>query len=213
MKRIGLISDTHGYLDPRLVELLADVDEIWHAGDIGTLEVLRQLQSIKPVRAVWGNADGASIRHALNPAPRVVFDADESTPTTETPKTDPFDPWPNPFAEGAANEVSKSKGEALPPDMLRFTVEGMDVLMTHIGGYPNRYAAKVKKVMIANPPDIFVAGHSHILKVIFDPRYNALHLNPGACGHYGIHTVRSALFFSIDGGEVKDMQVVDLGTK
>ncbi len=185
MRRIGLISDTHGYLDPRLLDLLADVDEVWHAGDIGSLDVLEALRGFKPLRAVWGNADGADVRHAVDPRPRFVFDADD------------------PSASARAAEEAQL-------GMSRFDVEGVSVLMTHIGGYPGRYSPKVLAQMRERPPMLMVAGHSHILRVIYDKKYACLHLNPGACGHYGIHAVRTALKFAIDGTDIKDMQILEL---
>lgn len=185
MRRVGLISDTHGYLDPRLLDLFADVDEVWHAGDIGSLDVLEALRGFKPLRAVWGNADGADVRHAVDPRPRFVFDADD------------------PSASARAAEEARL-------GMLRFEVEGVSVLMTHIGGYPGRYSPKVLAQMRECPPRLMVAGHSHILRIIYDKKYACLHLNPGACGHYGIHTVRTALKFVIDGGKVMDMQILEL---
>ncbi len=184
MTRIGLISDTHGYLDPRVLEFLSDVDEIWHAGDIGSMDVLEQLRRYKPTRAVWGNADGHDIRMAVDPRPRFVFNAD-----------------------GAKDD----EAEEAKLGILRFSVEGVSVLMTHIGGYPGRYAAKVAAEMRRCPPRLMVAGHSHILRVIYDKRYDCLHVNPGACGHYGIHGVRTALRFVIDGTEVRDMEIWEVG--
>lgn len=162
--KIGLISDTHGFLDARLLELFADCDEVWHAGDIGSMAVLNTLKSFKPLRAVYGNIDDAEMRYNVN-------------------------------------------------EMERFTVEGVDVLMMHIGGYPGKYSAKALISFAKNPPKLFVCGHSHILKVIYDKQYQCLHLNPGACGHFGFHLVRTALRFSIENGEVKDMEVIELGER
>lgn len=164
MTRIGLISDTHSYLDPKLLELLSECDEIWHAGDIGDISVLTQLQEFKPLRAVYGNIDDYRIRAELK--------------HTE-----------------------------------RFVCDGVDVMMTHIGGYPGKYSKEVLGVMQYNPPQICVAGHSHILKVIFDKKYNSLHLNPGACGRYGFHNVRTALRFTLDAGNISDMEIIELGNK
>ncbi len=158
MKRIGLISDTHTCFDDTLRHFLRDVDEVWHAGDIGSLAVADQIAAFKPLRAVWGNIDGAECRRAF----------------------------------------SKD---------LFFECEGVSVLMTHIGGYPSRYSPEAIHRIVALRPRIFVAGHSHILKVINDPQYDLLHLNPGAAGNYGIHKVRSALRFCIDNGRIFDMEV------
>ncbi|MCQ2226533.1 MAG: metallophosphatase family protein [Bacteroidales bacterium] len=162
--KIGLISDTHGYLDPRLFELFADCDEIWHSGDIGSIDVLNALRRFKPTRAVYGNIDGGEVRF--------------STPAVE-----------------------------------RFEVGGMDIMMMHIGGYPGNYSPQALSEMMKKPPQIFVAGHSHILKVIYDKKYNCLHLNPGACGRYGFHLVRTALRFEIADGEVRNMEVIELGKR
>ncbi|TCO07317.1 metallophosphoesterase family protein [Natronoflexus pectinivorans] len=161
MKRIGLISDTHSWLDPRLFELFKDVDEIWHAGDIGCEEVLDQLESFKTVRAVYGNIDGAELRQRI-------------------------------------------------PELQRFTVEGIDVMMTHIGGYPGKYSPKLKRLIYSNPPKLFVCGHSHILKVMNDSSLNLLHVNPGAAGKYGFHLVRTAIRFVLDEGNIRDMEVIEL---
>lgn len=183
MKRIGLISDTHGFLDPRLFDLLSDVDEIWHAGDIGSLDIVKRLQAFKPLRAVWGNADSREIQMAVDPRPRFVFNADGT---------------PAPDAEDARQGI------------LQFSVEDVNILMTHIGGYPGHYATKVLARLKTSHPQIIVAGHSHILRVIYDKKYQCLHLNPGACGLYGIQTVRTALRFSIDGSDIRDMQIIEL---
>lgn len=183
MKKIGLISDTHGYLDPRLLDLLQDVDELWHAGDIGSLDVLQQLRDFKPLRAVWGNADGNDIRTAIDPRPRYVYSSDNSATT---------------------NAQQARQG------ILRFSVEDITVLMTHIGGYPGHYSLKVINELRNDPPTIMVAGHSHILRVIYDKKYHCLHLNPGACGHYGIQGVRTALRFTIDASNIKDMEIIEL---
>lgn len=164
MTRIGLISDTHSFLDTKLLELLADCDELWHAGDLGDIAVLNHLRQIKPLRAVWGNIDDYRIRA----------------------------------------ELSQTE---------RFVCDGVDVMMTHIGGYPGHYQPAVQRVMQFNPPQIFVAGHSHILKVMFDKKYNCLHLNPGACGRYGFHAVRTALRFTLDYGNISNMDIVELGHK
>jgi len=164
MKRIGLLSDTHSFFDPRFFELFKDVDEIWHAGDIGDRKVLEQIESFKPFRAVYGNIDGADIRRELR------------------------------------------KDE-------RFFCEDVDVWMTHIGGYPGRYDRSVKKKITENPPKLFICGHSHILKVIYDKKLDLLHVNPGAAGRYGFHKVRTAVRFVIDGANIKDLEVIELENK
>lgn len=185
MRRIGLISDTHGFLDPRVLELFADVDEVWHAGDIGSVAVLEQLRAFRPLRAVWGNADGRDVRLLLDSSPRVIYDEDAPD----------ADPMPDTMARDG---------------IVRFTVEGVDVVMTHIGGYPGRYAKAIGQIMKSNPPSLFVAGHSHILKVMYDDKHDCLHLNPGACGRYGIHAVRTCLTFTLCDGNIADMQVIEL---
>ncbi|MBS2098638.1 metallophosphoesterase family protein [Carboxylicivirga linearis] len=164
MKRIGLLSDTHSYFDARFKELFKDVDEIWHAGDLGDIKVLDEMRNFKPVRAIWGNIDGNNIRQELN-------------------------------------------------EVLEFSCEDVSVYMIHIGGYPGKYEKHVKADLIRKKPQIFVSGHSHILKVMYDKTLDVLHLNPGAAGRSGFHSVRTALRFTIDGKEIKDMEVIELGPK
>ena len=164
MPRIGLLSDTHSYLDDKVFDHFAECDEIWHAGDVGDATVLDRLEAFKPLRAVYGNIDTTEIR--------------ERAPL---------------------NQV--------------FTVGGMKVLMTHIGGYPGRYTPRVRKLLDEEQPNVYVCGHSHILKVIMDKKRQCLHLNPGACGKHGFHKVRTLLRFSISGGRVADMEVVELGNR
>ncbi len=165
MTRICLLSDTHGFLDPAVMPWLAACDEVWHAGDIGDLRVLRQLQDAgKTLRAVFGNIDGREVRAETH-------------------------------------------------DVLAWDVERRKVLMVHIGGYPGKYPASVRRLVESNAPDIFVCGHSHILKVMYDDRYHMLALNPGACGKSGFHVVRTLLQFTIDGLDIRDMSVVELGTR
>lgn len=164
MKRIGLLSDTHSYFDTRFLELFKDVDEIWHAGDIGDIKVLDELRRFKPVIAVYGNIDGSLIRQEIT-------------------------------------------------EILEFECERVKVFMIHIGGYPGKYDKRVKKQLIKKQPGLFISGHSHILKVIYDKELELLHLNPGAAGLSGFHAVRTALRFTIDGPNVKDMEVIELGPK
>jgi putative phosphoesterase len=164
MTRIGLISDTHNYFDPRFYDLFSNVDQIWHAGDVGDERVIDAISGFKPYKAVYGNIDGTPVRSLL-------------------------------------------------PEHNRFMCEDVDVWITHIGGYPGKYAPGVVQVMKSNPPKLFIAGHSHILKVIFDDKYNCLHMNPGACGLSGFHTVRTALRFAIDGKDIKDLEVIELGVR
>jgi putative phosphoesterase len=164
MRRIGLLSDTHGYLDERILLYLSECDEIWHAGDIGNLEIAQTLSKLKPFKAVYGNADGNHIR--------IEF-----------------------------------------PQNLRFKCEELDVWMTHIGGYPKHYAAEIKKELIANPPKLFITGHSHILKVIYDDKFGMLYINPGAVGIQGFHQVRTLVRFTVDIENIKDLEVVELGQR
>lgn len=161
MKRIGLLSDTHSWWDERYKKYFDQCDEIWHTGDIGSMELAEKFEAFKPFRAVYGNIDGQDLRSAY-------------------------------------------------PEFLRFEMEGVDVLMTHIGGYPGKYAPKVKTIMDIRPPKLFISGHSHILKVMYDRKYNCLHINPGAAGNYGFHTVRTLICFTIDGKDIKDLEVVEL---
>lgn len=162
MKRIGLLSDTHGWLDPRLRAHFSACDEIWHAGDIGTGGVTDALKSWKPLRAVHGNIDGTALRADF-------------------------------------------------PENLRFTLEGVDVWITHIGGRPPRYDPAVRAALKDNPPALFICGHSHICMVKYDSALNMLYMNPGAAGRHGWHKVRTALRFAMDNGKLKDLEVIELG--
>jgi putative phosphoesterase len=161
---IGLISDTHGELDPALFTYFAGCDEVWHAGDLGGIDVLRSLEAFKPLRAVYGNIDGTDVRAVL-PA-EIVWDCD-----------------------------------------------GVKVYMTHIGGYPGHYDRAAKAALIQHRPDLFICGHSHILKVMRDPALGLLHMNPGSCGHYGWHKVRTGLRFAIDGGRISAVEAIELGRR
>ncbi len=164
MKKIGLLSDTHSSLPESVFKYFADVDEIWHAGDIGTLGLIEKLEDFKPTKAVYGNIDTKELRFIY-------------------------------------------------PENLRFDCEGVDVLLTHIGGYPGRYNQRVTKIFDENPPGLFICGHSHILKVMMDKKYNFLHINPGACGNIGIHQVKTVIRFAIDMGKIEDLEVVELGSR
>lgn len=164
MTSIGLISDTHGYLDEAVFRHFEQCDEIWHAGDFGTVALAAALQGFRPVRGVYGNIDGADIREQF-------------------------------------------------PEVLRFCCEETEVVMTHIGGYPGRYAPSIKKELSENPPRLFISGHSHILKIIFDEKLQCLHMNPGAAGRQGWHKVRTLIRFRIDGKQIRDCEVVELGKK
>ncbi len=158
MKKIGIISDTHGTFDERLREFLKDVDEIWHAGDIGSLELADRIAAFKPLRAVCGNIDGGVTRRVY-------------------------------------------------PPFLSFECEGVRVLMTHIGGYPRHYDPRAVQQIQALHPKLFIAGHSHILKVMYDPVYELLAVNPGAAGEFGFQKVRTAIRLTFDAGEMHDMEV------
>lgn len=164
MTRIGLISDTHSYLDEAVFKHFDQCDEVWHIGDFGTAELAEQLKAFKPLKGVYGNIDGQDIRLEF-------------------------------------------------PERLRFKCEEVDVLMIHIGGYPGRYAPKIKEEMYSNPPLLFLSGHSHILKVIFDDKIKCLHMNPGAAGRVGWHKVRTLIRFVVDGKNMKNCEVIELGKK
>jgi len=161
MKKIGLLSDTHAYWDEKFAFYFSDCDEIWHAGDIGSEEVLNRLQLLKTVRAVYGNVDG----HLL---------------------------------------------QAICPKVLRFRLEEVDVLLTHIGGYPGKYNCEFHNELYNNSPKLLVCGHSHILKIMYDKHLQMLCINPGASGKYGFHQVRTLLRFTVDGAEIKNMEIIEL---
>lgn len=162
MKKIGLLSDTHGYWDEKFETYFASCDEIWHAGDIGSMELAARFEALKPFRAVYGNIDDYKTH--------VVY-----------------------------------------PQNLRFTIEKVEVLMTHIGGYPGRYDSSIRGQLLARPPKLFISGHSHILKVIYDKKLDCLHMNPGAAGKYGFHRVRTLLRFVLDEGDIKNLEVIEIG--
>ena len=164
MKKILLLSDTHGFIDEKILKHVRWADEVWHAGDIGDLSVTDTIAKIKPLKAVYGNIDGQEARKDF-------------------------------------------------PLHQQFMCEGMSVWMTHIGGYPGKYNPKIKEALQLNPPQIFICGHSHILKVQFDKNLNLLHLNPGAAGIHGFHEVRTMLRFAIENGKIKDMEIVELGAR
>lgn len=164
MKRIGLLSDTHGLLDERIFEHFATCDEVWHCGDIGSLEVVDKLLKFKPLRAVWGNIDGYDIRNQF-------------------------------------------------PQHNRFMCEGVKVWLTHIGGYPGKYDIAIRADIYRQPPKLFVCGHSHILKVKYDKTLDLLHINPGAAGKYGFHTVQTLVRFEIDGEKIQQLEVIELNKK
>lgn len=163
MKKIGILSDTHSCWDNRFAIHFKDCDEIWHAGDVGDIDVIRRLENVAPVvRAVRGNIDHGQV-------------------------------------------VRRCKEVEI------FTVEGVNVWMTHIGGYPGRYAPGVERQLLDNRIKLMVAGHSHILKVMPDPRLDLLHINPGAAGYHGWQKVRTLVRLTIDGSEMKELEVIELG--
>lgn len=162
--KILLLSDTHGYIDDLIIKYAKQADEIWHVGDIGIVSVTDYLKKIKPLRAVYGNIDGAEIRSEY--------------------------PLDN-----------------------RFVVGGVEVWMTHIGGYPNKYNVRIREMIKQNPPQLFISGHSHILKVQYDQKLNLLHMNPGAAGKHGFHQVRTMLRFEILDKEIKNLEVIELGKR
>ena len=161
MTRIGLLSDTHAFWDEKYLQYFESCDEIWHAGDIGSVEVAEKLAAFRPLRAVYGTIAGQELL-------------------------------------------------LLSPQVARFTVDGAEVLMKHIGGYPGNYDPSIKGSLLVRPPKLFISGHSHILKVKFDRTLNMLHINPGAAGLSGFHKVRTMVRFLIDNGEFKDLEVIEL---
>lgn len=163
MKKIGILSDTHSCWDDRFAIHFKGCDEIWHAGDVGDIDVIRRLENVAPVvRAVRGNIDHGQV-------------------------------------------VRRCK------EVEQFTVEGVNVWLTHIGGYPGRYAPGIERQLIDNRIKLMVAGHSHILKVMPDPRLDLLHINPGAAGYHGWQKVRTLVRLTIDGPEMKELEVIELG--
>ena len=160
MKKILLLSDTHSFIDNKILQYASEADEIWHAGDIGDLKVTDTLKNIKPLRAVFGNIDNAEARSEF-------------------------------------------------PLHNRFLCEQVDVWITHIGGYPGRYSAAVREELHANPPKLFITGHSHILKVQHDKKLGLLHMNPGAMGTHGFHKARTMLRFVISGNKIEQLEVIE----
>lgn len=164
MRHILLISDTHNFLDPLLFKHIGDADEVWHAGDIGQLDLCQRIEQQRPLKAVFGNADGTDIRQTY-------------------------------------------------PEDLVFDCENVKVLITHIGGYPGRYTARATTLLRQHRPTLFICGHSHILKVMYDEKNQVLHMNPGACGKHGFHLKKTALRFTIEGKEIKNLAVIELGNR
>jgi len=162
--KIGLISDTHGWIHPRLFDHFTECDEIWHAGDIGNIETADKLAGFKPLRAVYGNIDNSLIRSIYS-------------------------------------------------ENLIFMAEETRVWLTHIGGAPGHYNRKVLTAISKNPPDLFICGHSHIAKVIYDKKAGFLYMNPGAAGYTGNHRFMTAIRFQIDGKSIHDLEVIELGER
>jgi putative phosphoesterase len=161
LKQIGLISDTHGYLDENVFKHFEDCNEVWHAGDFGSVEIANRLKFVRPLKGVYGNIDGQDIR-----------------------------------------------GEF--PEQLVFDCEEIKVMMRHIGGYPPKYNPETKKELLIHKPQLFISGHSHILKIMYDEKLNCLHINPGAAGKQGWQKVRTIVRFTIDGKEIKNCEVIEL---
>ena len=164
MKRIGILSDTHAYWDDCYLTYFEPCDEIWHAGDFGSLEIAQRLNEYRPLRAVYGNCDGGDLRKLFT-------------------------------------------------EKLRWQCEGVSVLMKHIGGYPGHYDPSIRGQIYSNPPQLFISGHSHILKVQFDKQLQLLHINPGAAGMQGWHKERTLVRLTIDGNRFDDCEVINLGNK
>ena len=163
MTKIGLLSDTHGYLDEAVFKHFDDCDEIWHAGDFGP-DVAERLAEFKPLKGVYGNIDDKIIRQQF-------------------------------------------------PEHLRFKCEQVDVWMTHIGGYPGKYAPGIREEIYNKPPKLFITGHSHILKVMFDPKIQCLHINPGAAGKSGWHKVKTLIRFCISDEKIHTLEAIELGNR
>ncbi|HCZ36954.1 MAG TPA: YfcE family phosphodiesterase [Cytophagales bacterium] len=162
--KIGLISDTHSYLDPKVFEYFKECDEIWHAGDIGDKQVADQLEKFKPLRAVFGNIDDKAMQVRY-------------------------------------------------PEDLWFTCEGLTFWMTHIGGAPPNYNPRIKKLLKEKTPDVFICGHSHILRVKKDPAFNMLYINPGAAGNHGFHSIKTLIRFEINTKIISELEVIELGKR
>lgn len=163
MTRIGLISDTHGYLDETVFEHFKNCDEVWHGGDFGE-GIVEPLKTFKAFKAVHGNIDGIDIRSEFQ-------------------------------------------------EQLVFMCEEVKVMMRHIGGYPPRYNPETKKELLIHQPQLFISGHSHILKIMYDEKLQCLHMNPGAAGKHGWHKIRTVVRFAIDGKNIKDCEVIELGKR
>ncbi len=164
MKRIGLLSDTHSYLDPKIFEYFKDCDEIWHAGDFGNASLSQELSNFKPLKGVYGNIDGTDVKNH--------------------------------------HPVSRF-----------FLCEEVKVLMIHIGGSPGKYYPDASKLISHHKPDLFICGHSHILKVMHDDKNKMLYMNPGAAGREGFHKMRTILRFQISGKKIENLEAIELGIR
>ena len=164
MKKILLLSDTHGYLDQKIIKYINNSDEVWHAGDIGSADVTDEISKLKPLRGVYGNIDGQELS-----------------------------------SQFPVNQI--------------FSCQEVKVVMTHIGGYPGSYNPRVKKLILEEKPQLYVCGHSHMLKVIQDRKNNLLHMNPGACGTQGFHKLRTLLRFELNQGKIENLEAVELGQR
>jgi len=160
MMRIGLLSDTHGWIYPGIYDFFADCDEIWHAGDIGSVETYEKLSKFKTIRAVYGNIDGQDLR-------------------------------------------------LICPEIQLFYCEGLKVMVKHIGGYPGRYDRSVKDLILKESPGLFISGHSHILKVMYDKKLQLMHMNPGAAGRNGLHKQITCLRFSVQGEQISELEILE----
>jgi len=160
MRKIGLLSDTHGQLPDGLFNFFEKCDQIWHAGDFGNIGVWETLEKFKPLRGVYGNIDGTEIRM----------------------------------------RCAEKYWE---------TVEGVTLAMIHIGGYPGKYEKNARQLITQVKPTIFITGHSHILKIIWDKKFNLLHINPGAAGTSGFHKVITLVRFDIEGSEIKNLEIFE----
>lgn len=164
VERIVLLSDNHRYWDDQLTQMCEGADQIWHAGDLGSMQVLENMEAIAPTKAVWGNIDNSTIRSEC-------------------------------------------------PEEHIFTIQGLKIFIRHIGGYPPKYTTKLRSQLDDIHPDLFICGHSHILKVMPDKKRKLLHMNPGACGKHGFHNVRTLLRFNIEDGKICKPEAVELGER
>jgi len=164
LRKILLLSDTHGHLDPKIHKYINGVDEVWHAGDIGSTAVANEISKLKTLKGVYGNVDGHELRSQF-------------------------------------------------PENQIFSCQGVKVLITHIGGYPGRYNSRVKKLIDEEKPQLYICGHSHILKVMKDRKNKLLHMNPGACGIQGFHKLKTLLRFKLNKGKIENLEAIELGKR